>query len=138
MLYSGVSMLTLIPLPKVPSTLPLLELDLEDEELTLGDSLKTAVLETVELVARADWTAELIWGWRVAMIWAIRAFWSSEEEEEEELEDVLVLTGPAEDVDFLFLRELMETKPSCFSEVAENPMAPASYVKVTREPLGLT
>ena len=117
MLYSGVSILTLIPLPKVPSTLPLLEMDLEEAELTLGD-------ETEELVARADWTAELIWGWRVAMIWEIRADWSTEDEE---LEDVPVLTVPAEDFDLLFfLRELMETNPSFFSEVAENPMAPAS------------
>ena len=120
MLYSGVSILTLIPLPKVPSTLPLLEMDLEEAELTLGD-------ETEELVARADWTAELIWGWRVAMIWEIRADWSTEEEE---LEDVLVLTFPeavpAEEFDLLFLRELMEMNPSFFSEVAENPMAPAS------------
>ena len=60
MLYSGVSMLTLTPLPKVPSTPPLpMLLDLPDEELILGAS-RTVLLETLELLARADWTAELI------------------------------------------------------------------------------
>ena len=61
MLYSGVSMLTLTPLPKVPSTPPLpILLDLPDEELILGASCRTVLLETLELLARADWTAELI------------------------------------------------------------------------------
>ena len=61
------------------------------------------------------------------MIWAIRAFWSREEDDEEELEEVLDLLPeavPAEDV--ALLRELIERNPSCLSVVAENPMAPAS------------
>ena len=54
-------MLTLTPLPKVPSTPPLpMLLDLPDEELILGASCRTVLLETLELLARADWTAELI------------------------------------------------------------------------------
>ena len=59
------------------------------------------------------------------MIWAIRAFWSREEEEE--LEEALLLPPEETPVeDEAFLRELIERKPSCLSVVAENPMAPAS------------
>ena len=54
-MYSGVSMLTLIPLPKVPSTLP--PDDLELAELILGLSAKDLAELEVE---RAVWTAELI------------------------------------------------------------------------------
>ena len=60
-MYSGVSMLTLTPLPKVLSMLPPLG------ELTLGASAMLDLDTLLELeLDKAVWTAELIWGWRAA------------------------------------------------------------------------
>ena len=135
MLYSGVSMLTLTPFPKVP-------------ERSLAAPALARPLEVEVEVARAVWTALLICGWRLAMICAIRADWSTAEEveatpltpldpenevsenpelddpenPEEEEEDPENPEEAEEPSDWV----LIETNPSCLSVTAENPIGPAS------------
>ena len=48
----------------------------EDPEEEADEDVKAVLDEDVEM---ADWTAELIWGWIVLSIWAMRSDWETEE-----------------------------------------------------------